>query len=343
MQSRRRRPAGKPPSRPTKGAETAGRQRQAAGLTRSRVVRWALPILLLLAVFYGYVSYAMASGVTAVERSSLEGHPTEYGLPYEDVAFSPRGDQWDDIVLRGWLIEKERLAGSGGELTVILVHGLNRNRTGDNALELSKELFDRGFNVLLFDLRGHGESGGDQVSAGYFEKLDVLGAYDFLVGRGASPEGIGLLGWSLGAATALLAAEDAPAIRAVVSDSSFADVHDLIAQETARATVFPQWSVPVFVPGMKLVARVLYGIDVGAVVPEKSAGTLGYPILVIHGGADSRVPPEQSVRIHASAAAGSELWVVQGSEHADAVIDAPDEYVERVDAYFRDRLSGNAP
>ena len=311
----------------------ASRRRQNRHLTGSQALRWGLPVVLLLVIFYGYVSYSMASGVTKLDRSPLEGHPTEYGLPYENVAFSPRGDEWDDIVLRGWLIEKER-----EELTVILVHGLNRNRTGDNALELAGRLFERGFNVLLFDIRGHGESDGERLSAGYFEKWDVLGAYDFLVRRGASPEEIGLLGWSLGAATALLAAAEEPAIKAVVADSSFADVHDLIAQETARATVFPQWVVPVFIPGMKIVSRILYGIDVGAVVPERAAGTLGYPILVIHGEEDERVPAEQSVRIHASAAVGSELWLSPDSEHADAVVDAPDEYVERVDAYFRGRL-----
>ena len=314
-------------------SRNASRRRQGTRLTGSRALRWGLPIVLLLVGFYGYVSYSMASGVTKLERTPLEGHPTEYGLPYENVTFSPRGDEWDDIVLRGWLIENER-----DELTVILIHGLNRNRTGDNALELARRLFDRGFNVLLFDIRGHGESDGDRLSAGYFEKWDVLGAYDFLVQRGASPGKVGLLGWSLGGATALLAAAEEPALKAVVADSSFADVHDLIAQETARATVFPQWVVPVFIPGMKIVSLVLYGIDVGAVVPEKAAATLGYPILVIHGEADERVPAEQSVRIHASAAVGSELWLSPGSEHADAVIDAPDEYVERVDAYFSGRL-----
>ncbi len=329
--------------RPSGRAEMAGRRRQITRLTGSRVVRWGLPIVLLFVGFYCYVSYSMASGVTTLDRSALDGHPNEYGLPYENVAFSPRGDEWDDIVLRGWIIEKERLAGPRDELTVILVHGLNRNRTADNALALARRLFDRGFNVLLFDMRGHGESDGDQLSAGYFEKWDVLGAYDFLVQRGAPPGGIGVLGWSLGGATALLAAAEEPAIRGVVADSSFADVHDLIAQETARATVFPQWTVPAFVPGMKIISRVLYGIDVGAVVPEKAAGTLGYPILVIHGGADSRVPKGQSIRIHASAPTGSELWLAPGSDHADAVLDAPDEYVERVDAYFRSRLADNAP
>lgn len=96
--------------------------------------------------------------------------------------------------------------------------------------------------------------------------------------------------------------------------------------------------VPLFIPGMSLVSSVLYRIDIGAVVPERQAATLDYPILVIHGDADTRIPVGQGVRIHASSPAGSELWLVPGSGHVDAFLDSPDEYVERVDAYFRIQL-----
>ena len=124
----------------------------------------------------------------------------------------------------------------------------------------------------------------------------------------------------MGAATALLAVAEEPAIRAVVADSAFADVRDLIAQETARTTPFPQWLVPVFIPGMSAMSSVLYGIKVGEMVPEKAVAALGYPILLIHSDADSRIPFGQSVRIHASAPAGSELWLIPGSAHADAFL-----------------------
>ena len=321
------------------------KRRPIAWLTGSHISRLRLTVLaamLLLAGFYAYVSYAMASGVTTPDRSPLDGHPDEYGLPYEEVAFSPRGDEWADIVLRGWIIEHEGQPGPREALTMILVHGLNSNRTGDNALDLTRRLFDLGFSVLLFDLRAHGESDGDQLAAGYFEKRDVLGAFDFLVLRGVPSGRVGVVGWSMGAATALLAAADEPAIRAVVADSAFADVQDLIAQETARSTVFPEWAVPLFIPGMKAMSGILYGIDVGAVAPERAVAALDYPILLIHGVADSRIPVEQSVRIHASAPAASELWLLSGTEHADAFLDAPDEYVERVDAYLRNRLVGSA-
>ena len=306
-------------------------------LCRSRLLRWGLPVVLLLAIGYAYVSYAMAAGVTTPDRSSSEEHPTDYGLPYADLAFAPRGGEWEELVLRGWLLDG---GGPGDGPTVIVVHGLNSNRAGDNALALADRLLDFDLNVLLFDLRGHGESDGEQVSAGYFEKWDVLGAYDYLVQEGAPPGSIGVLGFSMGGATALQAAALEPGIRAAVADSAFADVRDMIAQETARTTIFPKWMVPLFIPGMSVMSSVLYGIDVGAIVPEDAASTLDYPILVIHGDADSRIPPEQSVRIHASALSGSELWLSPGSEHADTFFDAQDEYIERVEAYYGDRLAG---
>lgn len=314
------------------------RRRLVTRLSSLSVLPLGLAIVLLLAGGYAYVSYAMASGVTTPDRNPLDEHPEAYGLPYEDVAFSPRGGEWAGIVLRGWLIEAEEPARSVEGPTVIVVHGLNSNRTGDNALALTRRLFDLGYNVLLFDMRGHGESDGEQVSAGYFEKWDVLGAYDFLVERGVPSASMGVLGNSMGGATALLAAAGEPALRAVAVDSAFAHVRDMIAQETARTTLFPKWVVPAFIPGMELMSDVLYGIDVGAVAPEQAAAALGYPILVVHGDADSRIPVEQGVRIHASAHEGSELWLVPGSDHVDAFLDAPHEYVERVDAYFNGRL-----
>ena len=49
--------------------------------------------------------------------------------------------------------------------------------------------------------------------------------------------------------------------------------------------------VPAFIPGMEVMSDILYGIDVSAVAPERAAGTLRYPILVVHSEADSPAYP----------------------------------------------------
>jgi len=298
-----------------------------------RNARWAIPIILVLVVVaYGLVSYLIATGLTKAERKEQEDHPTSYGLSFKEVEFVSRKG---DVNLKGWY-----LPGARGKPTLIFVHGIGSIRTGDNAMGLADRLVSHGFNVLLFDLRAHGSSGGDKISGGVYEQQDVLGAFDFLVGQGIPGESIGVLGFSMGAATALLAVSQEPAIHAVVADSTYSNASELIAQETARKTIFPRWLVPVFMPAAKLMADKLYGIDVATLVPEEAVNGLPYPILVIHGKGDTRIPFEHGVKVYKAAHPGSSIWLVPEVEHVDAFLTYPEEYVERVIAYYDARLGG---
>ena len=85
-------------------------------------------------------------------------------------------------------------------------------------------------------------------------------------------------------------------------------------------------------------ANWFHGIDLGQMIPEKSVATLDFPVLVIHGKNDDRVPVEHGIRVHRAAAAGSELWLVDSPGHSDGYLEAPEEYVRRIAAYFEDRL-----
>ena len=297
----------------------------------NRKVRVVLPVVLVvLAVLYGLVSFLIAQGVTKADRDPQEDHPSNYGLAFEDIEFpSQRGD----LVLSGWY-----LPGDESSPHLIFVHGIGSVRSGDNAVELAARLVEQGYNVLLFDLRGHGSSGGDKVSGGYFERWDVLGAFDYLVERGIDPGRIGLMGFSMGAATSILAAAEEPRITALVADSPYADASDLIAREAARKTPFPLWLMPIFIPTTKLMAKGIYGIDIGALVPEEEAAHLDFPLLIIHGTDDQRIPLEHGERVFKAAKAGSIMWRAPGVDHVDAFLTYPDEYVDRVTEYFGSRF-----
>ena len=287
-------------------------------------------ILVLVLVIYGLISFIIASSVTKADRKEQEDHPSAYGLEFEDVEFvSRRGD----VSLRGWYI-----FGQEEKPTLIFVHGIGSMRSGDRAVDLASRLAGNGFNVLMFDLRGHGSSGGDKVSGGYFEQSDVLGAFDFLSKKRVPPGQIGLVGFSMGGATAVLVAAQEPGIGALVADSPYAKASDMIAHEAARKTIFPRWLTPIFVPTAVLMANRFYGIDLGSVVPEAAVADLGYPILVIHGTADSRIPYQQGQRVQQGAPAGSSIWLVPGVGHVDAFATYPEEYVERVSAYLDGRF-----
>ena len=285
--------------------------------------------LVIIVIIYGLISFLIAQGVTKADRDPQEDHPSNYGLVFEDVEFpSRRGD----IMLSGWY-----LPGEASSPHLIFVHGLSSDRSGDNAVELAARMVKQGYNVLMFDLRGHGSSGGDKVSGGYFERWDVLGAFDYLVERGVDPGRtgqIGLIGFSMGAATSILGAAEEPGITALVADSPYADASDLIARESARKTPFPRWLIPIFIPTAKLMAKGIYGIDIGELVPERAVALLRYPILVIHGTGDQRIPWEQGQRVARAAEEGSFLWLAPDVDHVDAFLTYPDEYVDRVVEYF---------
>ena len=95
-----------------------------------------------------------------------------------------------------------------------------------------------------------------------------------------------------------------------------------------------------FLPAAKLFASALYDIDLGDLVPEDAVQQLAYPVLVIHGEADSRIPVSHGRRVRERAPQGSELWTLPGVDHVDAFLDQPEEYVARVLAYFSTRLDG---
>ena len=113
--------------------------------------------------------------------------PAEAGLAFEDVAFKSS----DDVDLKGWFIPAA--AGGGPAPTVLFVHGWLWNRMGNvsgrvpftdrdvDFLPPTKALHDAGFNVLLFDLSNHGESGRRlPLTFGPFEARDFVGAVRYL-------------------------------------------------------------------------------------------------------------------------------------------------------------------
>lgn len=269
---------------------------------------------------------------TQVERLPVWQHPSEFNILHEDVVFPARGER---LLLRGWY-----LSAGKDERCVILVQGEehHRNSPGIQALLLARDLTIRGYSVLLFDLRARGESQGARSTAGDRERLDLLGALDYVVGRGIPLGCIGLLGFSLGAAVAILVASREPRLRAVVSDSAFADL-----LEDLRHELVPGITLPRFLVGMlSAVGGLFWGAKFGAVRPILAVSTMApRALLFIHGTADDAINPEQSQQLAAAAAGHSELWLVEGAGHVGAYRSRPPEYVERVAGFFDQHLRAN--
>jgi uncharacterized protein len=96
----------------------------------------------------------------------------------------------DSLNIEGWYVPVDSSKG-----TVILVHGLGGNKS--MLLKEAYEFMYFGFNVMLIDLRAHGNSSGSVTTLGFLESEDVKLAYDFILKKGE--RNIILYGFSLGA------------------------------------------------------------------------------------------------------------------------------------------------
>jgi pimeloyl-ACP methyl ester carboxylesterase len=288
-------------------------------------------------VAYACIAAYMALTLTRPERHPFTHSPEQFGLAYESVEFPSRVDR---TPLRGWLLAPDASSPTRRR-TVIMVHGKGTDREagpGEGILGVAAPLARAGYRVLTFDLRGSGESGGDRFTLGAQEVGDVDGAVDYVRQRGLAPDGVNLVGFSMGGATVLLTAVDEPAVRAVVEDSGYADLRDLLNEQVPRVSGLPGF----FTPGMVLAARALIGVDLYAIRPVDAMPRLaaaGVPVLIIHGEADSYVPPVNARRLAASYGPAVETLYIAGAGHVEAHLRSPTAYDERV-RLFLDRSAG---
>jgi pimeloyl-ACP methyl ester carboxylesterase len=242
--------------------------------------------------------------------------PEQIGLSVTPAEFSSS----DGIPLRGWWSP-----GEASKPVIIFCHGLNRSRL--EVLERAAESNRRGYGVLLFDLRNHGESGRAYTTIGIHESRDVCAARKF-VEQKAGPRPQVLWGVSMGASSALLAAPQCPGAAAVISDSSF-----LTFRETIGHHVGLLFRLPSFPIANLIVAitewRVGFDADDGDV--EAAVRNINVPILFIAGSADRRMPPALAERLmNASRNATKQLLVIPGAGHGEAFSTDRETYLNSV-------------
>ena len=169
------------------------------------------------AIYMG-VSILGAATSMQIPRLPVIGSPTSVGLVSQDVVFNSRVD---NISLKGWFIP------SSGDSVIVIIHGGFQNRLDPivNTLDLACDLNHNGFNLLLFDLRGRGESGGLGLSLSNINE-DIGGAIDYLNSRGYSSEKIGLLGYCSGAANACIFSSKEK-VGGLILDGCFTSVKDM--------------------------------------------------------------------------------------------------------------------
>ena len=265
-------------------------------------------------------------------RLAIVERPDAYGLRYEEVTFAPPDRP---IALRGWWI-----AGDHPRLALVFVHGGgedNRSLPYGAGLALARDLVAHGYALLMIDLRNYGDSDGtpEGITYGDLESADVVGAVDAVATR-APGLPIAAIGFSMGGAAVLRAAAREPRLRAVVSDSAYADARGVAVAFTHAATGMPALVAAPFVWS----AEALHGepLGRGATLAAIHGATFP-PVLLIHDQHDPIAPVGDCRRL-AAEIPGAETWITDlhapgpFGTHIQAYRLDPKPYVERVTKFL---------
>jgi fermentation-respiration switch protein FrsA (DUF1100 family) len=270
------------------------------------------------------LAYRAAEAYTHPKRVRPDIVPSDLELTYEDVRLTTD----DGVSLVGWF-----LPGTNGA-AVLLIHGIGGNRS--DLIGIARAHNRRGFSVLLLDLRAHGDSGGSASTMGVREVYDLRAAARYLAARPEVSNGqIGAFGVSLGGGVVITAAAQVPEIRAVAVDGAFSSVEWLIDNQFATFVRLPSWLGPMVVKLGSWQA----GISVEEAAPIRHVKDISpRPLLLIHGGADQTIFPENSRLLAQAAGEPTELWILPDVKHVDGYYAMNDEYLGRIIGFFERSL-----
>ncbi len=312
-----------------------------------REITWAVLISLAILVPLGIggVSYLVASKALHLPRQETLKTPSDYGLEYDNIAF----ESMDNIPLKGWWIPGE------GDAVIFVIHGygankagwMGRNINGDEEyidwLASAGALHEAGFNLVYFDLRASGESGGDTITLGRDEVQDLMGAVNWVLDTqqkadGGAIDAVGFLGMSMGGNVALrgaVAMHDLPIERAAVISIGAYRFDTMLGKSIRFWTNLPDF----FVPVVAKMSGLILGFDPSAEIDPVNyvAQISPTPVMFIQAEKDEIGDVADVNAFFAAAREPKQLIILPGAPRFEAYR-YPAENSENVVAFFSQYL-----
>jgi pimeloyl-ACP methyl ester carboxylesterase len=244
----------------------------------------------------------------------------------------------DDVELDVWFVRARRRGESSASRqprgTALLLHGLLDSK--GRVFGLSQQLADRGYDVVLYDHRAHGDSGGRYVTFGALEHRDAKLVMDQLIERGIVTDApVYVFGISMGAATAIQYAASDPRCRGAMLVAGFSDMRPAIRRYV------PWLSDRAFEAALARAGEIA-GFDPNVPTPEQCAAAFDGPMLIVHGRLDGIVPYSHGKALHQAASDPKELITVGWAGHLGILVGRDRWFAEHFNRMARGEL-GRCP
>jgi len=220
----------------------------------------------------------------------------------------------------GYVLHAQLLKNPGNtNRYVITSHGYTDNRFG--TMKYAAMYLEQGFNVIAYDLRGHGLNEPTFTTYSIREGKDLNAL--ILDSRKRYPNAslFGIHGESLGAATTVASLKEKPPIDFAVADCGFCEITPVIK------TVGTRMHLPVFLVGLvSAFAKLRFGYSFGEMRPIDALQDNTIPIVFFHGADDDFIPPEHSKRMKEATKGYTEIHLIPRAEHAMSILTDPKGY-----------------
>jgi len=221
---------------------------------------------------------------------------------------------------------------------IIIAHGFFNSKKSIILKQLAESLNNE-YDVILFDFRGHGQSKGLFYWTSK-EYLDLVSIVEF---AGRSYEQIGLIGFSLGAATSIIAASKTSLINSIIVISAPVEFKK-IDYQFWKFSLKNDLFYNLFGEG-----RQGKGVRPGPFwfkkeKPLEVVKKTEIPIFYIHGDSDWIIRHWHSEELYKSTTAVKRLSIIKNGPHAEYLfLDHKDEMLHLIRGWFHETLSGIAP
>ncbi|WP_431307261.1 alpha/beta hydrolase [Ferdinandcohnia quinoae] len=221
-------------------------------------------------------------------------------------------------LIKGWFVR----ATNENKKFIIISHGVTMNKI--NSIKYMKIFLRLGWNVIIYDQRRHGETGGKTTSYGHYEKFDLKSVVDWVKQQFGNNITLGIHGESMGSVTTLLYAgmiEDGANF--YITDCPFSDFE---AQLRYRLKVEFKLPSLLVMPFANSFLKLRDGYTIKDVSPLSVIKNIKNPVLFIHSAEDDYILPEMTKELYDMKEGPKKLFIAERGRHAYSYAENKDEY-----------------
>ena len=286
-------------------------------------------ILAVLCALFAALGFFLADYSMKIRRQTLE-QARKWQAEHYDISWYDTIKKQDYTVKSydGYVLHAQKIFNpQPTDRYMLISHGYTDNHIG--SLKYTRMYLDLGFNVILYDLRGHGENEPTFCTYSIRERRDLEALIRDSRARYPEAKVLGIHGESLGSATSIAVLEYKPPIDFVVADCGFSEI-TTVMQGGLRGMHLPAW----LVHWASVCAKIRFGYSYRQMRPIDSLRDNQIPILFIHGDKDDFIIPDHSRRMQQATQGYSELHLIPGATHAASILTAPEDYKRYVQEFL---------